>query len=333
MIFDTRRVSEVTALAPWSPTALVSSSVGRMPPRRHSFHGAELRASAIWSLRDPRVVPGFRWPFLLGMPLSMTPGSSIIVWSRTSMPISPSPRSERLGTPSLPAIRRGARLSGLPDSHICYGLYFQAFNESPEVALGRCAPRWRQHGRYRGCFGPHVVLGSGHRLAEAAAVSAIANGSQHSHERNQPPDCTLAVGVGAIIRQRSGWARLRFAAPRWTTSNPGQEPHPCVLPTGRLLALRALPPCAYDRVRVAASSSKAGGRVFRIRRPVTLRDDLCSVTVLNAILRVELPGDLVRRTPDHWVGTKSNHLIARIDAYHFEWKIIEHGSTPSCFGH
>jgi hypothetical protein len=30
-------------------------------------------------LGDPRVVPGFRWPFLPGMPLSMTPGSSIIV--------------------------------------------------------------------------------------------------------------------------------------------------------------------------------------------------------------------------------------------------------------
>jgi hypothetical protein len=28
---------------------------------------------------DPRVVPGFRWPFLVGMPLAMTPRSSIIV--------------------------------------------------------------------------------------------------------------------------------------------------------------------------------------------------------------------------------------------------------------
>ena len=33
----------------------------------------------------------------------MTPGSSIIVWSRTSMPTSPSPTSERLGTPNPPA--------------------------------------------------------------------------------------------------------------------------------------------------------------------------------------------------------------------------------------
>jgi Protein of unknown function (DUF1345) len=75
--------------------------------------------------------------------------------------------------------------------------------------------------------------------------------------------------------------------------------------------------------------------IFRSESPrlVTLRDDLRAVTVLNAILRVELPGDLVRRTPNHWVRTKCNHLIARIDAYHLEWKIIEHGPTPSCFGH
>ena len=71
-------------------------------------------------LGDPRVVPGFRWPFLLGMPLSMTPGSSIIVWSRTSMPTSPSPRSERLGTPSLPAIRfaRGTSFGASRFTHL-----------------------------------------------------------------------------------------------------------------------------------------------------------------------------------------------------------------------
>ena len=54
---------------------------------------------------DPRVVPGFRCPFLPDMPSSMTPGSSIIVWSRTSMSTWPSPRSEQLGTPDPPAIR------------------------------------------------------------------------------------------------------------------------------------------------------------------------------------------------------------------------------------
>ena len=54
---------------------------------------------------DPRVVPGFRCPFLPDMPSSLTPGSSIIVWSRTSMSTWPSPRSEQLGTPNPPAIR------------------------------------------------------------------------------------------------------------------------------------------------------------------------------------------------------------------------------------
>ena len=56
-------------------------------------------------LGDPRVVPGFRCPFLPNMPSSMTPGSSIIVWSRTSMSTWPSPSSEQLGTPDPPAIR------------------------------------------------------------------------------------------------------------------------------------------------------------------------------------------------------------------------------------
>jgi hypothetical protein len=63
---------------------------------------------------DPRVVPGFRCPFLPNMPSSMTPGSSIIVWSRTSMPTWPSPRSEQLGTPIYPAI------------HFTRGTYFGA---------------------------------------------------------------------------------------------------------------------------------------------------------------------------------------------------------------
>jgi len=54
---------------------------------------------------DPRVVPGFRCPFLPNMPSSLTPGSSIIVWSRTSMSTWPSPSSEQLGTPDPPAIR------------------------------------------------------------------------------------------------------------------------------------------------------------------------------------------------------------------------------------
>src|SRR5215471_19659772 len=39
------------------------------------------------------------------MQSSLTPGSSIIVWSRTSMSTWPSPSSEQLGTPNPPAIR------------------------------------------------------------------------------------------------------------------------------------------------------------------------------------------------------------------------------------
>src|SRR5437868_13817067 len=66
---------------------------------------------------------GLSLPFLLGMPLSMTPGSSIIdspelrcrhglrrVLSGSALPIHPQSAS------------RGARISGLPDSRICYGL-------------------------------------------------------------------------------------------------------------------------------------------------------------------------------------------------------------------
>ena len=54
---------------------------------------------------DPRVVPGFRCPFLPDMPSSLTPGSSASNLSSFSMSTWPSPRSERLGTRGLPAIR------------------------------------------------------------------------------------------------------------------------------------------------------------------------------------------------------------------------------------
>ena len=72
---------------------------------------------------DPRVVPSFRCTFLPDMPSSLTPGSSASNLSSFSMSTWPSPRSERLGTPGLPAIRsaRGP-FSGLPGSHICYSL-------------------------------------------------------------------------------------------------------------------------------------------------------------------------------------------------------------------
>jgi hypothetical protein len=71
-------------------------------------------------LGDPRVVPGFRWPFLLGMPLSMTPGARSSYGPERSMPTSPSPRSERLGTPSLSAIRfpRGTSFGASRFTHL-----------------------------------------------------------------------------------------------------------------------------------------------------------------------------------------------------------------------
>ena len=56
-------------------------------------------------LGDPRVVPGFRYPFCPGIPSSPTPGSSIIVSSSAATSTRPSPRVDRLGTPKTPAIR------------------------------------------------------------------------------------------------------------------------------------------------------------------------------------------------------------------------------------
>ena len=73
--------------------------------------------------RRPAGGSGLSLPFLLGMPLSMTPGSSIIA--------SPELRCRHglrrdLSSSALPilpqSVSRGARVSGLPDSRICYGL-------------------------------------------------------------------------------------------------------------------------------------------------------------------------------------------------------------------
>src|SRR6266487_6035654 len=73
--------------------------------------------------RRPAGGSGLSLPFLLGMPLSMTPGSSIIA--------SPELRCRRRlrrdlsgsALPILPqSVSRGPRISGLPDSRICYGL-------------------------------------------------------------------------------------------------------------------------------------------------------------------------------------------------------------------
>ena len=56
-------------------------------------------------LGDPRAVPGFHCTFHPDMPSSTTPGSSTSTSSRQRCRHRPSPRSNRLGTPKIPAIR------------------------------------------------------------------------------------------------------------------------------------------------------------------------------------------------------------------------------------
>ena len=84
--------------------------------RPHPSHSWAHRIFTAWRLirdafavrerrGDPRVVPGFRYPFCPGIPSSPTPGSSIIVSSSAAMSTRPSPRVDRLGTPKTPAIR------------------------------------------------------------------------------------------------------------------------------------------------------------------------------------------------------------------------------------
>jgi hypothetical protein len=80
---------------------------------------------------DPRVVPGFRCPFLPGMPPSLTPESSMI----GTCPVNrsrrgPSPRSERLGALDDPAIR------------FRRGTYFGASRFALCCGLSGCSPPW-----------------------------------------------------------------------------------------------------------------------------------------------------------------------------------------------
>ena len=56
-------------------------------------------------LGDPRAVPGFHCAFHLDMPSPETPGSSTSNSSRQRCRHRPSPSSDRLGTPKIPAIR------------------------------------------------------------------------------------------------------------------------------------------------------------------------------------------------------------------------------------
>ncbi len=73
--------------------------------------------------RRPAGGSGLSLPFLLSMPLSMTPGSSII--ASPELRCRHRLRRDLSGSalPILPqSVSRGPRISGLPDSRICYGL-------------------------------------------------------------------------------------------------------------------------------------------------------------------------------------------------------------------
>jgi hypothetical protein len=87
------------------------------------------------------VVPGFHCPFLLRMPLSMTPGRLDHRKFQTSMPTSPSPRSERLGTPNPPAIR-STRVKYFGASRFTYLLRPARLLAPPaRIRLGHPSPR------------------------------------------------------------------------------------------------------------------------------------------------------------------------------------------------
>ena len=110
--------------------------------RPHPPHSGAHRDFAAWRLirdafavrerrGDPRVVPGFRCPFLPGMPPSLTPESSMI----GTCPVNrsrhgPSPRSERLGALDDPAIR------------FKRGTYFGASWFALCCGLSGCSPPW-----------------------------------------------------------------------------------------------------------------------------------------------------------------------------------------------
>jgi hypothetical protein len=100
------------ALAPVGFMLSRPSSLNRPHPPHSRAHRnfTALRlicdASAVRErLGHPRAVPVFRCRFLPGMPPPTTPGSSTMVSSRAATSMVPSARSQRLGTPTTPAIR------------------------------------------------------------------------------------------------------------------------------------------------------------------------------------------------------------------------------------
>ncbi len=102
-----------------------SSLIGPIrPTRRHIAISPSRLIRDAFAVRerlgDPRVVPGFRCSFLPGMPLSMTPGSSNIDHVQY-LDADTGLRQDLNGSalPILPqSASRGARISGLPVSHL-----------------------------------------------------------------------------------------------------------------------------------------------------------------------------------------------------------------------
>jgi hypothetical protein len=79
---------------------------------------------------DPRVVPSFRCTFLPDMPPSPTPGSSVIVSSKFTMPTWSSPWEHWLDTPNIPTIR------------FTWGVHFVATLVRNCYGLPGCSPPW-----------------------------------------------------------------------------------------------------------------------------------------------------------------------------------------------
>src|SRR4051795_12356515 len=107
--------------------------------------------------RRPASGSGLSLPFRPDMPSSLTPGSSTSHVSSVAMPTRPSPRSERLGTPKIPAIRftRGS-LFEASLVRVCYG-------------LSGCSPPWTDRTKFPWPTGDFYIQASGGSVALPAA--------------------------------------------------------------------------------------------------------------------------------------------------------------------
>src|SRR6516225_8319704 len=222
--------------------------------------------------RRPAGGSGLSLPFLLGMPLSMTPGSSIID--------SPELRCRhglrrvlRLGTPNSPAIRfTRARISGLPDSRICYGLpscsppvrirpicsapegfYFQASNGSVALPVAGYD--------YNSDWTP---LLAGLSPAEMAASLAAPEPSGPNSGTRLPP----------WVFDGEAFPFLRFAvcAPARVTRLPGSESGACFAGSHSPWPPPLAPPAPRPVARLCSSASQL------LWQSLTSRDRASSAT-------------------------------------------------------